>query len=49
MELGTIEHETDQALIITAEASNPTTEAGFQVQIFFDAYFFSKWSSKTTS
>ena len=42
MELGTIEHETDQALISTVEASNPTTEAGFQVQILFMHIFFFK-------
>ena len=37
MELGTIEHETDQALIGTVETSNATTEAGVQFQKIFDA------------
>ena len=37
MELGTIEHETDQALVGTVETSNATTEEGFQFQILFDA------------
>ena len=30
MELGTIEHETDQAFLSKVETSNTTTEAGFQ-------------------